>query len=74
MKVKQLLDEKGRKAIVEIRTSKGVQLLYSGSADDFSKNGYIADECNSISLQDIMQLEVSDNRIPEGCNSIIIFT
>jgi len=71
MTVKQLLDEKCRIACVEVRTSKGNQLLFSGSQDVFSKNGYTGDSQNTISVQEIMSMLVCKH-IQISCNSIII--
>ena len=73
MTVKQLLDEKGRIACVEVRTSKGNQLLFSGSQDVFSKNGYTGDSQNTISVQEIMSMSVCKH-IQISCSSIIIET
>lgn len=74
MNVKQLLDERGRQTVVEVRTGKGTQLLFSDSPENFSKNGYVADRCNNISLQSVMNLNVVKYFSSEGCNSIIIET
>ena len=74
MTVKQLLDKLGRIALVEIRTLKGIQNLFSGSHEDFSKNGYVGDCCNTLTVPEIMNLIVSDYYSPAGCNSIIITT
>lgn len=73
MTVKQLLDEKGRIAYVEVRTPKGNQLLFSGSQEDFLKNGYTGDSQNTISVQEIMSMSVC-RHIQISCNSIIIGT
>lgn len=73
MTVDQLLDEKGRIACVEVRTPKGNQLLFSGSQEDFSKNGYTGDSQNTISVQEIMSMSVRKH-IQISCNSIIIET
>lgn len=75
MTVKELLNQKGRIAVVEIRTKeKGNQLLFSDSSERFEKEGYKADTCNNIPITDIMNLNVSNYRTPQGCNSIIIET
>ena len=75
MTVKELLNQKGRIAVVEIRVNgKGNQLLFSDSSECFEKEGYKADTCNNIPIQDIMNLNVSNYRTPPGCNSMIIET
>ena len=74
MNVNELLNEKGKIACVDVRTSKGNQLLFSGTTEHFYENGYVADRCNTLSITEIMNLTVSDYLIPEGCNSIVIQT
>jgi hypothetical protein len=58
-----------KKAVVEVRTTKGSQLLFSGSSENFSKTGYVSDSCNTMQLSDIMNLKVSNYVIPENCNT-----
>ena len=74
MNVKQLLGELVRQPVVDVRTNKGSQLLFSGSQENFSKNGYTADSCNTLPLQDVMNLNVTRYFSPEGCNAMIIET
>lgn len=74
MTVKELLNEKGRVACVDVRHSKGNYLLFSSTPEEFSKNGYVADSCNTISVLEIMNLNVSDYFVPDGCNSLVIQT
>ena len=74
MTVRELLEEKGRIACVHIRNvnSNENYYLYSDSPKEFSKKGYVDDTCNTISIQEIMNLRVSGYYVPDGCNSIII--
>ena len=74
MNVSDLLNYIGKKAVVDVRTTKGSQLLFSGSSENFSKTGYVSDSCNTMQLSDIMTLKVSNYFIPENCNSVVIQT